>query len=75
MTAIQTLLRRARPIAAFVAAAPAGDAMAPLIGRHLAVDRRQVATTVLLGSAQALLACGYAFLIALLCSAVAGMAR
>jgi len=39
--------------------------------RHPAVDRRDVGATALIAGAQLLLACGYALLIALVCSAVA----
>jgi hypothetical protein len=62
MTSFLVQLRRARPITA------------PRLIRRIAVDRRQAAATALVGSAQALLACGYVLLVALLWSAAAATA-
>jgi hypothetical protein len=69
MTSLWIHLRPARPITALDAGAPAANATAPRLTRRVAVDRRQAAATVLVGTAQALLACGYALLVALLWSA------
>jgi hypothetical protein len=69
MTSFRIQLRPARPITTIDAGAPATNAAAPRLIRRGAVDRRQAAATVLVGSAQALLACSYVLLVALLSSA------
>jgi hypothetical protein len=69
MTSYRIHLRRVRPFATVDAGARAANATVPRLTRRGAADRRQAAATVLVGSAQALLACGFVLLVALLWSA------
>jgi len=74
-----TLLRATLPHTAFVASRRPGAGIGRVDGRMpvasgRGLGSREVASAVLLAAGQVVLVCGYAFLIALVCSAVVGPA-